>query len=155
MEFLANLHPQIVHFPIAILFTYALFELIGVVMKKGFYQKAAYLLLILGVIGAFFAVLTGNQAFASYQYWNNSSKELFEYHQTYANITIWFFTVLLVVRTFLLVKKKFNGIIKYFILLLALFGCFLIYQSAKYGGDLVKKFGVGTDLKINQSQTNE
>ena len=155
MEFLANLHPQIVHFPIAILFTYTLFELIGVVMKKEFYQKAAYLLLILGVIGAFFAVLSGNQAFASYQYWNNSSKELFEFHQTFANVTVWFFTALLVIRTILLIKKKFDGIIKYFIVVLALFGCFLIYQSAKYGGDLVKKFGVGTDLKINQSGTNE
>jgi len=155
MEFLAELHPKVVHFPIALLITYVALELIGIVFKKEFYQKAAHLLLFLGVIGAFFAVLTGNQAHSAYKYWSESSSELFNEHQTFANLTVWYFTGMLVFRTYLIVKKKFSSFYKYIILALALFGCYLIYQTAEYGGDLNKKFGVGTELNFNLTEPND
>jgi len=155
MEFLAELHPKVVHFPIALLITYVILELIGIVFRKEFYLKAAHLILFLGVIGALFAVLTGNQAHIAYQYWNDSSSELFNDHQTFANLTVWYFTGMLVLRTYLVVKKKFSSFYKYIILILALFGCYLIYQTAEYGGDLVKKFGVGTELKFNLIEPND
>ena len=155
MEFLAELHPKVVHFPIALLITYVILELIGIVSRKEFYQKAAHLLLFLGVIGALFAVLTGNQAFTAYQYWNDSSSELFNDHQTFANLTVWYFTGMLVFRTYLVVKKKFSSSYRYIILALALFGCYLIYQTAEYGGDLIKKFGVGTELNYYLTEPND
>jgi uncharacterized membrane protein len=155
MEFLAELHPKVVHFPIALLLTYVILEIIGIVFRKEFYQKAAHLLLFIGVIGAFFAVLTGNQAYSAYQYWNDSSSELFNEHQTFANLVVWYFTGMLVLRTYLVVKKKFSLTYKYSVLALALFGCYLIYQTAEYGGDLVKKFGVGTELNFNLTEPND
>ncbi len=155
MEFLSELHPKVVHFPIALLITYVILELIGIVFRKEFYQKAAHLLLFLGVIGAFFAVLTGNQAYTAYQYWNDSSSELFNEHQTFANLTVWYFTGMLVLRTYLVVKKKFSSSYKYITLALALFGCYLIYQTAEHGGDLIKKFGVGTELNFNLTEPND
>jgi uncharacterized membrane protein len=155
MELLAELHPKVVHFPIALLLTYVILEIIGIVFRKEFYQKAAHLLLFIGVIGAFFAVLTGNQAYSAYQYWNDSSSELFNEHQTFANLVVWYFTGMLVLRTYLVVKKKFSLTYKYSVLALALFGCYLIYQTAEYGGDLVKKFGVGTELNFNLTEPND
>ena len=155
MEFLAGLHPKVVHFPIALLSTYVLLELIGFLLKKDFYSKAAHLILFLGIIGAFMAVLTGNQAFAAYEYWNDSSKEVFNIHQTFANLTVWYFTGLLVLRTYLVLKKKFLHTFKYVILILSLPGCFLIYQTAEYGGQLVTKFGVGTEIRIDNSDLND
>ena len=154
MEFLAELHPKVVHFPIALLLTYVALELIGIVFKKEFYQKAAHLLLFLGVIGALFAVLTGNQAHSAYKYWSESSSELFNEHQTFANLTVWYFTGMLVFRTYLVVKKKFLSFYKYIILALALIGCYLIYQTAEDGGDLIKKFGVGTE-HFNPTELND
>lgn len=155
MEFLAELHPKVVHFPIALLLTYVALELIGIVFKKEFYQKAAHLLLFLGVIGALFAVLTGNQAHSAYKYWSESSSELFNEHQTFANLTVWYFTGILLFRTYLVVKKKFSSFYKYIILAFALFGCYLIYQTAEDGGDLIKKFGVGTKLNFNLTEPND
>ena len=155
MEFLAELHPKVVHFPIALLITYLALELIGIVFKKEFYQKAAHLLLFLGVIGAFFAVLTGNQAHSAYKYSSESSSELFNEHQTFANLTVWYFTGILLFRTYLVVKKKFSSFYIYIILAFALFGCFLIYQTAEDGGDLNKKFGVGTKLNFNLTEPND
>ena len=155
MEFLAGLHPKVVHFPIALLLTYVILETIGIVFRKEFYQKAAHLLLFLGVIGAFFAVLTGNQAHTAYKYWNESSSQLFNEHQTFANFTVWYFVGLLVVRTYLVVKKNFSSFYKYIILAFAFFGCYLIYQTAEYGGNLIKKFGVGTELNFNLTEPND
>jgi uncharacterized membrane protein len=155
MEFLAGLHPKVVHFPIALLLTYVILELIGVVFKKEFYQKAAHLLLFLGVIGAFFAVLTGNQAHTAYKYWSESSSKLFNEHQTFANLTVWYFTGLVVFRTYLVVKKKFSSFYKYIILALAFFGGYLVYQTAEHGGNLIKKFGVGTELNFNLTEPND
>jgi len=155
MEFLAGLHPKVVHFPIALLLTYVLLELVGIVFRKEFYLKAAHLLLFLGVIGAIFAVLTGNQAHTAYEYWSESSSKLFDEHQTFANLTVWYFTGLLVYRTYLVVKKKFSSFTKYFILALAFFGCYLVYQTAEYGGNLIKKFGVGTELNFNLKEPND
>lgn len=155
MDFLAGLHPKVVHFPIALLLTYILCELIGVIFKKDFFSKTAHLFLLLGVIGAVAAVLTGNLAFSVYQNWNDANMRLFNHHQTFANLSIWYFSGLLVFKTFLVLKKKSNSSLKYLLLLFALFGCYLIYQTAEYGGDLVKKFGVGTELRIDNSDTND
>jgi uncharacterized membrane protein len=152
MEFLAGLHPKVVHFPIALLLISVLFELIGTLWKNDFFSKAAHLLLFFGVIGSFLAALTGNQAFTAYEYWNESSRELVNTHQTFANITIWFFTGLLVVRTYLVVKKKHFRFIKYMILVLSILGCYFIYQTAVHGGDLVYKYGIGVNLKFNQTE---
>ena len=155
MEFLAELHPKVVHFPIALLITYALLELIGTIFNKEFFQKAAHLILLLGVIGCIFAVLTGNQAFAANKYWNDASTSLVGEHQTFANITIWYFVVLLVFKTFIVLKKKMNRKINYLILTLALIGCYFVYQASEHGGKLVTKYGIGTELNIEQDDLND
>jgi uncharacterized membrane protein len=36
MEFLAGLHPHIIHFPIVLFILYTLFELLGVILKKDY-----------------------------------------------------------------------------------------------------------------------
>ena len=155
MEFLPELHPKVVHFPIALLITFVLLELIGTLLNKDFYAKTAHLILFLGVIGTIFAVLTGNQAFIAYEYWNPPSEALFNNHQTFASLTVWYFTGLLVIRTYLVVKKKYFKTMKYIFLVLTLFGGFLVYQTSEYGGELVKKYGIGTELKINDTEMND
>ena len=154
MEFLADLHPVVVHFPVALLVTYSFLEIIGIVFNKKLFTQSAYILLIIGIIGVFISVLTGNQAFEDYQYWNKASSNIFNSHQFYANITIWFFVFVTVFRTFLVVKKKFNGVIKYLFILFAVIGIFFIYKTAEYGGELINKFGVGTEYKNEQMQNN-
>ena len=124
MEFLADLHPIVVHFPVALLVTYSLLEIIGIVFNKKLFSQSAYILLIIGIIGIFISVLTGNQAFEDYQHWNEASSNIFNSHQFYANITTWFFVFLALLRTFLVAKKKFHGIIKYLFILLLILAIF-------------------------------
>jgi uncharacterized membrane protein len=151
MEFLAKLHPEMVHFPIAFLMGYALFEILGIILKKEFLSKTAHLFLFLGVLGLISAVLTGNQAKDIAHKLSKGGVSIsfsaINEHEDYANITLWFFAALLVLRTMVVIKKKFNGLIKYLFILLALIGFFLVYETGEHGGTLVYKHGIGTDLK--------
>ncbi len=62
MPALPPLHPLIVHTPIALIILSFLFELVGRAMDAEWWRKAAFAMLIVGVLGATAAVLTGNQA---------------------------------------------------------------------------------------------
>jgi uncharacterized membrane protein len=151
MEFLAQLHPKIVHFPVAFLSIYALLEITGVISKKEFFKKAAYLFLFLGVLSAVAAVISGNQASDIASKWEDKGAVipfgLISQHEEFATITLWYFTGLLVLRTFLVVKKKYTGMIQYIFIVLAIIGGYLIYETGDLGGKLVYNHGVGTELK--------
>jgi uncharacterized membrane protein len=152
MEFLAGIHPKVVHFPIAFLMFYPLMELIFLFTRKDFFSKAALLFLTIGVIGSFFAVLSGNQAFEFVKNWNNEGKEVFSEHQTFANLTVWYFSVLLVVRYFLFVKKKLNHTIISVIFVLSLIGSYLVYQTGNYGGKLAEQIIINSTSSIQDEK---
>ncbi len=139
MEFLASIHPKVVHFPIAFLMLYPLMELLFIFTRKDFFSKAALLFLTIGVVGALFAVLSGNQAFELVKDWTAEGKDVFNNHQTYANLTVWSYATLLVVRYFLFVKKKLNRTIISIIFVLSLLGGYLVFQTGNYGGKLAEQ----------------
>jgi len=155
-------HPRFVHFPIALLSTYVLLEITGVVFKKEFFSKAAHLILFLGALGALAAVLTGNMA-------EEAAEKLFDEkdiiipfgaihdHENWATITIWYFAGVLVLRTILVLKKSYKGIFQYIFIVFAIVGMYFVYQTADHGAKLVyglkEKGGVGTELK--ESLTEE
>jgi uncharacterized membrane protein len=151
--FLASIHPKVVHFPIALLTTYSLLEIIGIVFNKDFISKSSLLILCLGVFTAFLAVLTGNQASQDFNLWNNESKALLIEHQNYATYLLWGALAICTLRIFLTVKKKFSGRIKFIFILFAIAIVFLVYETGTLGGNLVNKYGVGTDLR--QDSTNK
>ena len=154
MEFLSQLHPKIVHYPIALFVTYSLLEIIGVLFKKDFFSKAAYLILFLGILGAIAAVLTGNSAVDAAQHLNKIKAiipvEAINEHMDYANFTLWYFAGLLVLRTFVVLKKNFSGGIKYMLAVLSIIGVFLVYKTGELGGKLVYKYGAGTEVIKNE-----
>ena len=61
MEFLSQMHPKIINYPVALFAVYAFWKLSGLYLRN-FFSKSAHLLLFLGLIGAIIAVLTGNSA---------------------------------------------------------------------------------------------
>ncbi len=150
MNFLANLHPQVVHFPIAFFLVYALLEIIGIIFRKEYFSKTAHLFLFFGVIGAVAAVLSGNSAVDAAKQLGSKGVNIaagaIEDHEELANITMWYFTGLLVLRTFIALRKKFSGKMKILFIFLALLGSFLVYRTGQLGGRLVYKHGIGTDL---------
>jgi uncharacterized membrane protein len=171
-EFVAQFHPQIVHFPIALFLTYALFETLGAVLKKDFFSKAAALLLALGVISALAALYTGNQALNYVNVVDASDigpvpmQHLSE-HEDWANLTVWYFTGLLVLRVlyilYVVIKKKFPFLIhnaKYGFAILALAGSYLVFRTGQEGGEevyrtsFIKKLAEYKEV-VNDSLTNK
>jgi len=148
MELLSNLHPKIVHFSVSLFVIYSVFEFLGFILKKDYLTKSSYILLILGMLSAILSVLTGNQAYESVI--NNITKnelyKLIERHQDYANVTVWYFTALIFVRTYLLIKKKFFRKYQLIFVLLSFIGVIIVLLTAHYGGELVFKYGIGTKL---------
>ncbi len=149
MEFLSQLHPLIVHFPIAFFYLYIILELINFFFKKRDLHKIILLFLIIGVIGGIISVLTGNQAF---QYLSESPSlnlyhfYLIEKHEYFASITIWYFLAVLVLKLYFLLKKKNDTRLHYIFIIFAFGGSVLLYKTAEWGGRLVYKFGIGTEL---------
>jgi len=161
MEFLGSLHPKIIHFPIALFIVYTFLEASGFLLKKEVFTKAAFIVLILGMIGAFAAVLTGHQAEEVWKNWNTISKPMLEEHETFATITLWYFFGLLILRTFYVInveiKNKFREHTKKMLLgfvILALAGCFFIYKTGEYGGKMVYKQGVGVSIEQQGNPIN-
>ncbi len=161
MEFLGSLHPKIIHFPIALFIVYTFLEIVGLVFKKDIFTKAAFIILILGVLGALAAVLTGNQAEEVWKNWTGASKNLLDEHETFATITLWYFFALLILRTIFVInveiKNKFidhAAKMKIAFVILALAGCYFVYETGEHGGKMVYKHGVGvsTEKQTPQNQ---
>jgi uncharacterized membrane protein len=149
MEFLADLHPKVIHFPIAFFILYFLFETTGIILKRDYLTKSAFIVLILGLFFSLFSVLTGNQAHQAVKQVQIDAalyNDLIEQHELFATITLWYFVAVSVFRTYLLVNKKFVNRIRYIFIILGLVGSLLIYLTGTYGGELVFKYGIGTKL---------
>ena len=155
MEFFAQFHPKLIHFPIAFFLVYLLLELLGAIFKKDFFSKAAHLFLLFGVLGALAAVFTGNLAEDAFEGWNKTTSAILKTHYTYANITLCYFTALLVIRTILVLRKKFSNLFKYVFCVLALVGSYFVYQTGEYGGKMVFQHGVGTQFHIKTDEMRD
>jgi uncharacterized membrane protein len=89
-----NLHPLVVHFPIALLVVYAGIKIVPV--QKWFpsvsWNHIERALLFIGVLGAFAGLLTGETAEHLFQ----PNRELVEMHAFFATLSTWVFGTLLV-----------------------------------------------------------
>ncbi len=145
MEIFSDIHSKVVHFPIAFLMLYPVIELIFIFFRKDFFSKTAFLFLSVGVLGALFAVLSGNLVYQHITNWTAEAKDIFFTHQLYANLTVWFYAILLAVRYFLFIKKKLNRTVIIIIFAVSLIGGYFVYQTGNYGGRLAEQIIILTN----------
>ena len=150
MNFMAELHPFIIHFPIALLSLYIVLEIITYFIENETLNNITTWILLFGIITAVNAVLSGNQAeHLASSFMDATStlvKDSIEKHEQFATYTLWYFLILLVVRYYLVQKKKLTKLFKGVLIILALCGGILIFQTGITGGNLVYKYGVGTEF---------
>lgn len=88
-----NIHPIFVHFPIVLLLIYSFIKIIP--FDKWFpsvsWKHIERVFLLLGVLGAYMASYTGEIAEDLFQF----NEQLVEAHSTFASISIWFYSLLL------------------------------------------------------------
>lgn len=161
MEFLAGIHPIVIHFPIALFCLYLLMEAADVFMKAEPFLPASVLVLLLAQITGFFAMLTGNQAAILHgltELKSNHSvaadiSHTIAAHQQWATYTLFLFLAILILKLYYLIQTKVKKNIqpsvlrvRYICILLGLVGLFFVFRTGQYGGKLVYQHGVGTEL---------
>lgn len=154
-----NLHPLVVHFPIALLFVYSIIKILPTErwFPKFSWSSTRLVLLAFGVLGAFLAISTGDTA----RHLVRPNRDLVNTHSNLATLSIWIFGILLVGELILILRpyvnakyhnlqiKKFifgfsdfiNN--KYLSFLLAIAGLIAISVTGMLGGIMV--YGVSAD----------
>lgn len=136
------IHPMIVHFPIALLATAILFEVLELVFKRSVLREAATWLLGIGFFGGLAAAATGLLAEEAAEDMGVPESAI-EIHESFAIATLAVFAVLIAIR-WLQHKRRVPQLPGLF-LALGLIGVVLIGLTGYFGGDLVYRYGAGVE----------
>ncbi|MFY9270657.1 MAG: DUF2231 domain-containing protein [Candidatus Manganitrophaceae bacterium] len=140
------LHPMLVHFPIALLFTSVFFDFLAMITKRDSFRQSGFWLLILGWAGGLAATLSGS--------WGEDAAEkigvsetAIELHESFAIATLVVFAVLLLIRWWRDVRPSLQKNVVYTVV--AVIGLGLLATTGFLGGDLVYRYGAGV-LKVER-----
>jgi uncharacterized membrane protein len=137
---LQNIHPLVVHFPIALLLVAALLYLVGAALKK---ESAAWVglwMLVLGLLGAVLSAATGLYASEGVMVAPSVRDALLSRHRNLM-VAVTALTGALTVWALLARPLPQRGRWVFLIGLIAL--CLLIARGADYGGRLVYDYNAG------------
>ncbi len=141
-----HLHSMIIHFPIALIITGFLSEIIALLIKKEFFNKAAFYLLLLGALSAIAAYLSGESAGEGIE--SGPLKAPMELHENAAMITLWLAiatALFRVIVTFLKTNRPWTRWVG-ILLFIALIGS--VTRTGYLGGQLVFSHGAGVKLAL-------
>ena len=135
-----NLHPLLVHFPIALLTVGLAFDLIGLLLRREEFSRTGWWTQLAGTLGVISAVTTGLLAEKSVVI-PAAARGSFESHEQIGFVVISVFAALLLWR----IASRTHIPERHRMAFLALFlgGLILIWVGAWYGGEMVYRFGVG------------
>jgi uncharacterized membrane protein len=147
-----GLHPLVIHFPIALLFVTPVFVLLaGVLGKYGrWFGLTALILLVMGTVGGYVAVSTGDAAFDVLEEIDDDGWEVVEQHQDAAKKVQSLFVGLTVLYAVILalplVIWKLNAWFYWFIANLVFLALLMVVNiqlanAAHLGGRLVHQYG--------------
>ncbi len=139
---MANIHPIIVHFPIALLNAFFVMELLAFLLKKEKLREAASWMLYLGTLGAAVAVAAGVRAVNTLPH----TEEVHAIIQAHRTLGI----VVLVLAIFLsawrlLAKERFSLKAQTIYLVVAFVMAVIMVFGADMGGVMVYKYGVAVE----------
>ena len=150
MTGLPSLHPLIVHTPIAMIIVSFVFELVGRVTDADWWRKAAFAMLVVGVLGAGAAVLSGNEAgeIAEHQ---GIPEGAVDAHEQASQFALWLGLAALVVRAVAGRTGRARGVAGGLGLALHLAAAVAVGVAGFRGGQLVYEHGAGVTAKVSSA----
>ena len=148
-----NIHPMLVHFPIAFFTAFFVIDCIGVVAKKTQWRYVAAWLLYLGTIAAIFTVIAGLFAANSVAH-GDEVHDILERHEHIgiAVLSLSLFLSAWRLKQWGMHSRGTNAVF----LGLAGFLCFLLSLGADLGGLMVYKYGVAVEsAAFSQTAANQ
>jgi uncharacterized membrane protein len=144
---MAALHPEIVHFAIALLIVGVLFRAISLLGRPAFVGPAATTLLALGTIAAIAAAFSGDAAHAPVEQMPGLRQIVGE-HEEWGEWTRNIFLVVLVIEVVLLAMPRWpkRRYVQMGSLAVGLVGLFCLFEAGEHGGQIVYAYagGIGT-----------
>lgn len=147
MDLLAELHPPVVHFAIALIITGVIFDLTGFILNKESLKNAGFWVIIFGTISVWGAMFTGHFAeeLVENTIKGNLVYDLLEEHEEVGNILPWIVSILAGFRIFLNFRPNQKLFILYILAGLVIAG--MVSFQGRLGGKLVFEHGVGVKLQ--------
>lgn len=149
-EWAPNVHPIIVHFPIALLILAVMADLLSLLWRQQWLQWAATGLYLVGAVAGLAAFVSGREAAESVLLPTAANRVLTD-HADWALWTIWAYGVLALVRTVFVWRKQVLAIpIHLAFFCMGVAGMYFLYQTGDHGAQLVYQYGVGV-AAVDQS----
>jgi uncharacterized membrane protein len=140
VQHLQNIHPLVVHFPIAFLVGAALFYFLSWIFRNQTFATTAFLLLIVGTLAAGAAVGTGLYAEEGVMVSRSVREHLLEPHETIMLVTL---GLSIGLSVWALIARPFPKKGKWIFLLLFLILLGIIAVGADYGARMVYDYNAG------------
>lgn len=136
------IHPMIVHFPIALLTTFVLLEILWFIFRKDWIKNSSVLTLFIGLISVIPTLLSGEASAEAIENMQQVA-ELVKSHETFAKLTGLTFLIVFIIKVVLMRTGKLNFKTNLIPFILSLVGIYFLIQTGLRGGELVYKHGAG------------
>jgi len=140
VQHLQNIHPLVVHFPIAFLVGAALFYFLSWIFRNQTFSTTAFLLLILGTLSAGAAVATGLYGEEGVMISRSVREHLLEVHEKIMLVTL---GVSIVLSAWAFMVRPFPKKWRFLFLLLFLVLLGIMVVGADYGARMVYDYNAG------------
>lgn len=153
-EWAPNIHPLIVHFPIAILLLAVLMDLFNFFLPDGWWDDLKTTILYgIGAVSAIAAYYTGTLA-ADSVFLPSGAQSVLNEHAYWAWWTVWFFGIYALLRMLLHRSQKMDQrTIRIGLFVIVLPGVFFLFETGDHGAEMVFGYGAGTGQLIQQQDT--
>ncbi|MEX1261889.1 MAG: DUF2231 domain-containing protein [Balneolaceae bacterium] len=157
-DWIPNIHPFIVHFPIALLVVAVLFDVARLFFKdENWLQKTVLTLYTTGSLGLIASFFSGREAVDTVSVIGNAVP-IVTSHEDWALYTLLFFLIYTTIRFATWWKDLEKGFVQPLLLVIAFVGIGMLWQTGDLGSQLVYKHGVAvgeTDRLQQQIETLE
>lgn len=145
MVVMPPLHPLIVHTPLVMIIFSLLFDLVGRALDADWWRKAGLAMLVIGVLGAGAAVLTGRMAGDAAEH-QGVAEHAVDEHEESGYWALGMAAAALVFRLAAIPKTGARGAISLLALLLQLVAAAAVTMAGYRGGMLVYEHGAGVKV---------
>ncbi len=152
-----NVHPLIVHFPIALFSAGFLVSMVGYIFRKDILKNAGLVMVILGAAGALAAALSGEEAEEAVEkFLSGEGEQALESHETFGGITAYILSAAALLNllgaVFLKNRRRAAGALLAAYVAAGILGVIMVNVTAYKGGRLVYEYGAGVSRPALEKQ---
>jgi uncharacterized membrane protein len=147
-----RLHALLNDLPVALLITAVFFDLVALVTRRAALRQVSFWTLLVGVVGAGVAVISGLQAEEHIAH-GEAVHRVMETHEELALISLGVFAVLALWR--LVRERRMAALERGLVVVLSLGGVGVLFATGFYGGKLVFEHAAGIPSRVLEAELRE